>query len=277
MKKSIISIFLLAASLVAFANANQKAVEFYTFDVTSTAKKLFEQNLKSGTLTPQEQAEANFYLGEMAYREQDFEAAENFYKQGQAADPAYLFNAVGQTKLQLKTNKPAADKAFKTLLGKNKKNMPLQAAVARAYLDAGELYDANRIITAAKKVNDKYAPLYEVEGDIYAVKKEHAKALALYENAIYFDSQSTAAYIKYARAFTYLNPNAAIGKLKEYAAVNPNSALIHREIGEVYFKNERYAEAVKAYDIYKSKEDGNCAKRFERKSQQLRFEAYFDV
>jgi tetratricopeptide (TPR) repeat protein len=257
MKKSILSaLFIAAVSFSAYAD-NNKAIGYFKFGLNNAAQKMLLEELNSGKQTPREQAETYFYLGEIAFAEQDKAAAAENYNKGAAADPTYIFNKIGQAKLLLSTNAAQAEKDMAAILINNPKDMALQCAVAKAYLDNNMLDKTLKQIAEAKKVNDKYAPLYVLEGDLRwqefrqtGSQTKAGDAANLYERAIYFDNQCKEAYAKYARIFTLLNPGVAIAKLQELMAIDPSSPLVHREMGEVYFQSKQYANAAEAYAKY---------------------------
>jgi len=257
MKKLILPVLLLAASTFSALANNSKAIEYFKFGLNNAAQKMLLEELNSGTQTPQEKAEAYFYLGEIAFAEQNKAAAAENYKKGENADGGYIFNKIGQIKLLLASNAAQAEKDLANILKNNKKNMEVQVAVAKAYLDNNMLDKATKQIAEAKKVNDKYAPLFVLEGDLKVLEfhktnlqTKIGEATSLYERAIYYDKQCKDAYAKYARVFTQLNPNAAIAKLQELLAIDQSSHLAYREMGEVYFKNRQYAKAAEVYDKY---------------------------
>ena len=79
----------------------------------------------------------------------------------------------------------ASDEAGQLLKGKNKKNPELVVAVARAFLDAGKLSEAEEYLALAKKADNKSAAVSVLEGDIAIVQKDAGKACQMYEQAIY--------------------------------------------------------------------------------------------
>lgn len=74
-----------------------------------------------------------------------------YYRQGLAIDPAYLQNRVGEGKLMLVEEPYKAEEIFKEVLsGKNKKNVGLILAVARAYAE-NDPEKATEYLQRAKK------------------------------------------------------------------------------------------------------------------------------
>ena len=117
---------------------------------------------------------------------------------------------VDKVKSLIKANpEQASDAAGELLKGKNKKNVELVTSVARAYLDAGQLKEAETYLEMARKADNKAPAVSVLEGDIAFARKDIGKACQLYEQAIYFDSNYKDAYLKYAQAYKSASPSHA--------------------------------------------------------------------
>ena len=141
----------------------------------------------------------------------------------------------------------ASDEAGQLLKGKNKKNPELVVAVARAFLDAGKLSEAEEYLALAKKADNKSAAVSVLEGDIAIVQKDAGKACQMYEQAIYFDSKNEQAYLKLADIYKGANPQQAIEKLEQLKSVVPSSVLADKKLAEVYYMNNRFDKASESY------------------------------
>jgi tetratricopeptide (TPR) repeat protein len=246
MKKLIVSNLLLAfATFFATAQSNQKAMEYFLFGLNEPAKTILTENLTTGTTSSQ--AEAAFFLGEVYFAETKKDSALYFYTKGLASDPAFIFNAIGQAKLQLNTNAAEAEKTLNGIASKNKKNMDVQAAIARAYLENNMPDKAAKVIDAAMNTNNSSSVIYLVQGDMFAKKNDFGNAGSAYEQAIYFDAQNKAAYLNYARIFSSRNMASAIGMLQNLEGIDNTSFLPYREMAEIYFQHARYGNALNAY------------------------------
>ena len=96
--KFVLSLFLAAGSLTAFAASYTDGIEYFKAGQPDRAKILLERTLDdAGT----NKAESYYYLGEIAFGNKDYAAAAEYYKKGLAADPLYAYNIVGQGKLAL--------------------------------------------------------------------------------------------------------------------------------------------------------------------------------
>lgn len=141
----------------------------------------------------------------------------------------------------------ASEQASDLLKGKNKKNIDLVTSVARAYLDAGKLQDAETYLEMARKADNKDPKVSVLEGDIAFARKDVGHACQLYEQAIYFDPNFRDAYLKYAQAYKSASPSQAIEKLQQLKAIAPDCMEADKELAEVYYANNRFGKAAETY------------------------------
>ena len=155
---------------------------------------------------------------------------------------------VDKVKSLIKTNpEQASDAAGELLKGKNKKNVELVTSVARAYLDVGQLKEAETYLEMARKADNKAPAVSVLEGDIAFARKDIGKACQLYEQAIYFDSNYKDAYLKYAQAYKSASPSQAIEKLNQLKAIAPDCLEADKELAEVYYATNRFGKAADTY------------------------------
>ena len=141
----------------------------------------------------------------------------------------------------------ASDEAEQLLKGKNKKNPELVIAVARVFLDAGDLAESEEYLALAKKADNKSAAVSLLEGDIALAKKETGVACQMYEQAIYFNPKNEQAYLKLADIYKGANPQQAIEKLEQLKSVDPSNILADKKLAEVYYMNNDFDKATDAY------------------------------
>ena len=144
-------------SMVSWADKVQEGIELYKCGLTLPAKQVLLSELqKNGP----EAAEICYYLGEIYSLIPRSDSALFYYRQGLAIDPAYLQNRVGEGKLMLVEEPYKAEEIFKEVLsGKNKKNVGLILAVARAYAE-NDPEKATEYLQRAKKIDDQQAGIY---------------------------------------------------------------------------------------------------------------------
>lgn len=158
---------------------------------------------------------------------------------------------VDKVKGLIKTNPEQASEEIGELLkGKNKKNVQLLVAVARVYLDAGKQAEAETYLEIARKADYKDPGVFVLEGDIALSHKDVGKACQFYEQAIYFDPNCKEAYLKYAQAYKTVSPSQAIDKLQQLKTLAPDYLETDKELAEVYYANNRFKDAVKAYSSF---------------------------
>ena len=245
----IASLILMGASLVANAQGYMDGIEYYKVDKLDNAKELLERNLNS----PQtNKAEAFYYLGQIALHQGKMaDAAANFDK-GIAADAMNPYNYVGQAALALKNGgdvKVLLDKARKLV----KKNPKLEVEIARAFYDADPVRyakDIEKCIKNARKYNADDPDSYIFEADTKADKKDWGNAAGIYELAFDKDPKNIEAFVKYANTYFNVNPEMAIGRLEELQAKVPNSALVQRELAEMYYADNLGSKAAEQYGKY---------------------------
>ena len=77
----------------------------------------------------------------------------------------------------IKTNPEQAEDLAKDLTkGKNKKNVALMIAISRAYLDAGNIEEAEKYQGKAQSANKEEGDVWVLKGDIEVIKKDAGKA-----------------------------------------------------------------------------------------------------
>lgn len=236
----------IATVTAAFASDYKDGIEYFKADQIENAKTILERTINDATT---DKAEAFYYLGEIEFKNQNYDGAAKYYEQGLAANPEYRFNLVGKGKLQLMSDVKAASKIFSEALKGQKKNAALQLAVAKAYYEtATPGYE--KYLEAARKANKEYPGIYVFEGDIFAKDGDKGMAASYYEMAQGFDKNCVEAYIKYCHVYFDINSTMAIAMLEELNKLAPESALAQRELAEAYYKDKKYTKAAVAYEHY---------------------------
>lgn len=246
-KKRLLSALCLVGGVVFTSSAdNKEAIEFYKSNQPGIAKEIFLENLEANA----SDVDACYYLGEILFSQQKLDSAGLFFDKGLAVDPESALNKIGKAKLLIKNDPQAAQQLFKEILSKkNKKNVSLLLAVAKAYYDNGS-DEYKKYVSDAREADRKNPEIYLFEGDVLKDAKKYGEAAASYEQAIYFDNNCTEAYLKYAQLYTEQNQQLAIDMLNKLLAINPNSALALRELGEIYYKGGKFASAAEVYEHY---------------------------
>ncbi|MDR2854354.1 MAG: tetratricopeptide repeat protein [Prevotellaceae bacterium] len=243
MKKTIfIAVLAVAAT---FVSAQNLGVDYFLLGDYDAATAYFQKKLSSDA------AEANFYLGEIAFKKGNLAEAKTYYENGAAANSADPYNKIGLVKLQIKGgNAKIIDKELQAIQKLAKKDVYVAITIARAYLDNGDVANATLKHEAAKKINKKVPQIYILAGDIVKASGGVDKlgaAAAQYEMSNTIDPNYTLGYLKSAQIYETLNPRLALELLEKDTELNPNYLLAYRDLGKVSVTNGRYPEAIEAY------------------------------
>jgi tetratricopeptide (TPR) repeat protein len=220
-------------------------IDYYRLGDLVRAKEHLTKNLAANP------AENNYYLGEIAFVEKDPALAAEFYNKGLSADPANLINQIGLLKLKLKSDPQTVEKELAAISKKSKKNVDVQVAIARAFLDNGLTAQAKKQFEAARKAGSKNPSIYILEGDIVMTEGGDAKKLgdaaAKYEQAIYFGPDYPLGYMKTALVYERINPGDAINRLKTVIEKESDYLPAYGLIGKIYTTTGFYPQAIAAF------------------------------
>jgi len=259
MRKIVVS-FLFTITVIGVYGQVDMGADYYYIGEYTFAKKYLEEGL---TKNP---TKANFFLGEIAFKEGDMEKAESYYNKGLAADPNSLINQIGLAKLMLKKDTKNGDLALFDIQRKNSKNIDVVIAVGRAYLDNGMFEKAESKLRDAKAINNKNAKVNLFDGDIIIAKnaKDLGNAAGKYEQAIYFDPNNCLSYFKLAEIYEKIDWSSSIENLKTAKGICPEYMIAYRLLGRIYTQNGRYPQAIDAYKTYFSSTDHYTVDDFEK-------------
>lgn len=243
MKKKLLLSTLLIAGLTTLSAANQQGINFYEVGDYVKAKSLF--------LSSSQDATDSYYLGEIYFKENKKDSAQYYYNKGLQMDPENVMNTIGINKVQLATS-PTANDALNKLSKdrKYKKSASVLTAIASAYADNKKYEEAKDFIEKAIKADKKFPPSYLLQGDILLAQGNSGEAAASYENAIYFDPNYKASYIKLAKLYENIKTQVAMDYLRKVVATDPTYAPGFAALGEIAYRKGFYPEALTAYESY---------------------------
>lgn len=249
--RSLIALVLAGSAFTALAQTHAEGVEYFEAGQLTNAKELLQRNINNpGT----DKAISYYYQGQIALVNEDKAEARKFFDQGVAANADFPLNYVGLGQLDLMAEAPKeAEAKFKQAEGLGKKDPAVQIAIARAYYEVNpELYakEIQKRIDKARKMDMKHPDIYIFEGDRAARAKDYGSAGSMYEMALNYDPNATAAYFKYANLFQQVNPEYGINMLKKLLELNPESALGQRSLANAYYNRNMYKEAAEEYGKY---------------------------
>lgn len=238
---------LLVSSLSFLSYAQNIGIDYFSTGEFEIAKSIFEKQLT------QNPAEANYYLGEIAYAEGDLTKAKSYYETGLASSSDYVLNNVGLGKLLLKSDVKAAENMFSTALKKDKKDVKILVAIAEAYHKNGMKDKAMSRLEDARKSDKKSPLIYILEGDILKDEGNDNKmgdAAGWYAQAINAAPDYIIPYIKMAQVYERINPTTAIDNLNKVLEINPQYKLAYKYLGNIYYQNGQYSRAIDAYKTF---------------------------
>lgn len=245
MKYYFLSFFIFCLSLT--TSYASQGVLYYKSGVLDEAKILLKQELNSAS-----KAEACYYLGNIYFTENLKDSAQFFFNEGLKSNPLYSQNSIGLLMLDLKSkDSKVMEKTIMDIVkdSKNKKNIDVAIAASYAYFFNGITDKAIVFQNLAKSINAKSPDLFLLKGDMMALTNL-GEACANYETAILYDEKYTPAYFKYAKVYKKMNPKQAIDKLMSLQATNPEFKIIYRELGDIYYAMNDFANAAKNYEVY---------------------------
>ncbi len=244
-------------TLLVFAAVGQtlqagQGVMFYKAGFPDVAKQVLLTDFKNDNSAKEETC---YYLGNTYFLENNKDSAAYYFNEGLKINPAYAYNKVGLLMLRMKTlgekelnielKNIFNDKANK----KNKKDIDLYLSVGYAFFNCGMNAKAQEMLAKAKSINAKYPLIYVFNGDM--LKDQNlGDACANYETAIFYDPKCIEAYIKYARTYKNASSSQAIDKLMKLKEIDPSFVLADRELGDVYYGINDFAQATKYYEKY---------------------------
>lgn len=233
---------LLSFLMISFSvSAQSPGADYLSLGELKLAKEYFTKVIR------QSPADAYYYLGEIAYQEGNMAEAKDNYQKGLAGNPESALAAIGLAKLELKSNPKAAEDQLKDIQKKNKKDVNVILAIAKAYLDNGMKEKAMEKIQDARKADKKSPYIYIFEGDMLAKENKPGDAAMQYDQAINFDPNSVLAYMKGARVYEYINRNTAVDYLKKAIEINPQYNIVYKDLAQLYYRDGFYPEAIAAF------------------------------
>ncbi len=236
--KFLIALFALT---IGFAKAqNNIGIDYFRMGDFTLAKKYFDKELS------QSPAEANYYLGEIAFAQGNKELAKSYYTKGQS----YFLSPIGLAKLDYKTNLKSVETTLNTLVRANNSNLDFKIAAGYAYLEIGLKNKAAEIAEECLAADKKNPAAYILQGDIHKAAEEIGLAAGKYDMAIYFAPNYPLSYLKIAEIYEYNNWKGAIEKLKTLAELEKDYVLTYRYLGKIYTSNGYYPDAIEAYKTF---------------------------
>ncbi len=196
---------------------------------------------------------AHFWLGEVAYAQEDYTAAEKAYKKGvDAGSCAECYVGLGKLFLD-KANVAEAEKNFELAKRIDKKKASTFGRIGDAYLYSKNPNSTKAIefLGNARDMDPKNAIYWAHLGDAFMMIRDNGQAMSAYEVAIVKDPTNAEAYIKMARIWSAAKQtDLAIEKLEKAIELSPKDARPIKDLYELYIAKRQYSKVVPLLEKY---------------------------
>jgi len=251
MKLKLTFLIVLIAFGVKLVSAQSESDGFSKLDKKeySGAKKIFSTLLN----TNPKDAAALFGLGECYYFTGKTDSAKICYLKGLDASSIYAGNYAGMGKVSMLSAPAEAENYFKDAVKKSKKDASAIISIANFYYSQTprKLDEARRYADMAIGVDSKNASAYLLSGLIELDKGNNSAASLQFEQAIYFNPNLFEAYFYQSAIMAGVrNFPQAIEYVNKVVAINPSYWIAYKNLGELYYNNQKYADAAKNFAIY---------------------------
>lgn len=195
-----------------------------------------------------------YYIGEVHYALENYEAARTSYSIGLNVSSNCDECRVGLAKLDLDNGKfLEAKKNFDSALKGNSKNHALIALVGDAYLYSKKpnVDEALALLTKARDLDPKVAKYWAHLGDAQVLKGDFGSAMTAYETAVEKNKNEPETYVKMAKIWSSSKKyDLATEKLESAIAIAPDYALAYKDLYELYIKSKNYTKVIPVLQKY---------------------------
>jgi len=215
----------------------------------NSAKKVFKTLLNADP----KNAAANYGMGEYYFNIGKPDSAKIFYQSGIDASSSYAYNYAGLGKVSLASDPVAASNYFKDAVKKSKKDAGAIVDIAKFYYNQTpkNLVEARRYTDMAIAIDAKNAAAYFMDGLIDMAESKTSDAALNFDRAIFFDPSLLDAYLYGSQIMVSTrNVPKAVDYLNKAIALNPKYWQAYKYLGEVYYDNHQYKEAIANFEIY---------------------------
>lgn len=254
--KQVGKVSIAAAFLLVFVNANAQTPEIdnaeHLFDEDKKKKAI--ELLQSAASSAAEPAVLYYHLGHAQLLTGDKAGAKASFENGIKANPKDGLNYAGLGYLLVLDKKPAEAKPqFDKALSLGKKNVAVLRAIAEGEMhDKSLSKDALNLLNKAKEISNTDAKTFLMLGDYYLNENMGGPSASAYEDAATLDTKNSARPY-YNIALLYMrsrNVPLVEEHLLKALATDPNFALAHKELGELYYLKRDGVKAAKHYKSY---------------------------
>jgi len=194
-----------------------------------------------------------YHLGQAQLLAGDQAGAKATFDKGIAANPKEPLNYAGQGHIFVLEKKvPQARASFDKALSFGKKNVATLQAIAKAELgDKALSKDAFTLLQKAKEINPNDFKTALLLGDYYLSENQGGSCASAYEDAETLNPSSGIPLYKHAMLFMRTKNIPVVEEdLQKAIKADPEFALAHKELGELYYMKKDGPKAAKHYQIY---------------------------
>lgn len=226
----------------------RKGLLYYNDNNFDLAKKYLLKELGG-----QNKDQAYYLLGNVYERQSMLDSATFYFQKGVDVNPDNAFALVGLGETALaKGDVKSAEGFFKRAksVSAEKKNPALWVAIYSAYMNqkTPNVESANEFLDKAKNINKSFAGIYIAEGDVLLKGGKIGDAATKYETALYYDNASKSALLKLGRIYVKSgNYDQSLETFNKLYQLDSTYFPVHKERGEVYYAQGKYADAAKSY------------------------------
>ena len=161
------------------------------------------------------------------------------------------FQAQAEQVVNLQMEDPdKAGKVYMALEKKIKKSKEALVAVGTYVLDNHELQGASQCAKLVYTLDPQYIPGLMFSGEVYMKFQKWGEAGGRFDEVLAIDPTNIAAMKRNAFVYKNVNPHAAIDYLNKIKEVDPSFTDADKELGDIYYKLDNYADAIKSYKSY---------------------------
>ena len=171
----------------------------------------------------------------------------NFTTAEMNAEIAELANAVME---QQTADPEQANKTFKKLIGKVKKDKEQATAAGKFFLDKNVYPCAKQLANVAYTVDHTYVPGLMLGVGVHLLRKNYGEAGAKLDEILANDPDNIEALRLSARVYKYVNPYAAKDILNQIIEKDPTNLDAYKQLGDIAYQLEEYKNACEAFKTY---------------------------
>lgn len=233
MKLYLIGFALLLCSLSTLAQSLNDAKLCIDAEQYQKAKGI----LKNLQKTQPDNAEVNFYLGNLYLDAEEQDSALAIFEQGLKKAPKYSLNYVGLGACALEKDSILAKKYFSEALEYNKKKDLTLLHIGLVYRKAKNYKKALEYLQKAKESNSNEALIYLALGETYFAQSNNNEAINMYDKALLYNNVLLRAYVDKGIIWKLaLNFEASENEYQHVLRLNVNYGPAYRELAETYLR-----------------------------------------